>query len=307
MKNKETALLIIIFNRPDLTAQLYSQLEIQKPAKLYIVSDGARNDNERIIIDESRAIFERISWNCNVKKNYSDVNMGLRKRIVSAIDWAFDEEEQLIILEDDCIPHPEFFPFCEAMLDKFKNNKEILTINGCNLNPALTYENRESYFFSRYANSWGWATWRRAWFLFDRDLSGLKKPEINTLLKSHLTSPLRATIYWRYKLNEVETNRLNSWAYRWMFTLFVNKALAVVPKTNLIRNVGVDARSTNTRGYLHYINLPTSDMNISEVVEPEILEPNYIYDSWVENSIYSKSLEYRFNWIIQKVFYRNIE
>jgi hypothetical protein len=297
----ETALLLIIFNRPDLTLKLYEQLKALKPSKLYIISDGGRNDKECLIIEQSRMIFNNIEWKCKVKRNYSTNNMGLRKRIVSGIDWAFESEEKLIILEDDCIPHPDFIPFCEAMLEKYRDNKKIMTINGCNLNQSLTCKNRESHFFSRYANSWGWATWKEAWSRYDKDLDGLKNPTINKLLKSHLTAPIRATLYWRYKLNEVKSNRINSWAFRWMFTLFENKALAIVPRTNLITNIGNDERSTNTKGKLHYINLPTSSINKLESIDPENTTPNNTYDKWVEDSIYSKSLTYRLNWIIQKI------
>ena len=301
MKNK-TALLLIIFNRPDFTLKLFEQLKKVKPSRIYIISDGGRNDKERLIIENSRSIFNTIDWDCQVKINYSDYNMGLRKRIVSGIDWAFETEDQLIIIEYECIPHTDFIPFCEAMLEKYKDNKEIMTINGCNLNHNLSLNNKEAYFFSRYANSWGWATWKEAWYLYDKDLDGLKNPKINKILKSHFTSPFRATMYWRYKLNKVKTNRINSWAFRWMFTLFEKKALAIVPRTNLITNIGNDERSTNTKGKLHYINLPTSSINSSKSNDPQNTTPNNIYDKWVEDSIYSKSFCYRINWIRERIF-----
>ncbi len=304
VEKRETAILVFIYNRPDFTIQIFKQLEKLKPAKLYIASDGAKNEKERTIIEESRSIFNTISWECDAKYNYSDRNIGLRKRIVSGIDWAFKEEEQLIILEDDCLPHPDFFPFCEAMLGKYKENERIMTINGCNLNPSISLNNKETYFYSRYANSWGWATWRSAWQHFDSELSGLKNPEMNSILKSHFTSPIRTTLYWKYKLNEVRSNRINSWAFRWMFTLFVNKALAIVPRNNLIRNIGSDSRSTNTKGKLHFMNIPMSGINVTDIVDPADVYPDNIYDSWVENSIYSKSFKFRLNWIIRKIFFQ---
>jgi hypothetical protein len=220
---------------------------------------------------------------------------------VSGIDWAFETEEKLIIIEDDCIPHPDFIPFCETMLNKYKDNKEIMTINGCNLNHSLSRNNNETYFFSRYANSWGWATWKDAWRNFDRELLGLKNTQINNVLKSHFTAPLRATLYWRYKLKEVDKNRINSWAFRWMFTLFENKAFAIVPRTNLISNVGNDERSTNTKGKLHYINLPTESIEYQKIIHPKHIIPNNNYDKWVEDSIYSKTFKYRINWMFQKI------
>ena len=120
----ETALLLIIFNRPDFTTQLYNRLKVLKPTKLYIVSDGGRTNNEQLMIEASRKVFKDVEWPCTIKLNYSDCNLGLRKRIVSGIDWAFGMEEKLIILEDDCIPHPDFIPYCEAMLEKYKGNNK---------------------------------------------------------------------------------------------------------------------------------------------------------------------------------------
>ena len=301
---KDTAILVIIYDRPDFAVQIYKQLEDQKPGKLYIVSDGPKNDKDIALIEESRSIFNTISWECETKYNYSNSNLGLRERIVSGIDWAFEVEEQLIILEDDCIPHPDFFPFCETMLEKYKDNERIMTINGCNLNASLSLNRKETYFFSRYANSWGWATWKRAWQLFDRELTRLDHPEFKKILKSNLTSPVRATIYWKYKLNKVRSNCINSWAFRWMFTLFMNNALAIVPRSNLIRNIGSDERSTNTRGELLFINLPISCLNIKKIVTPEKIKPDNLYDSWIENSIYSKSLKIRFNWLIKKILFQ---
>lgn len=302
--HKETAILVFIYNRPDFAVQLYKNIENYKPGKLYIASDGPKNKQDLAVIEESRSIFNTISWNCDVKYNYSDRNMGLRNRIVSGIDWAFTEEEQLIILEDDCLPHPDFFPFCDAMLVKYRDNDRIMSINGCNLNPSISLNNKETYLFTRYANSWGWATWRTAWHKFDSELSGLNNPELNSILKSHLTSPLRSTFYWRYKLNEVVSDRIKSWAFRWMFTLFTHKALAIVPRNNLIQNIGSDSRSTNTRGKLHFMNIPISGIDSSNIVYPDEIDPDNQYDSWVENSIYSKSFKYRISWILRKFLFK---
>jgi hypothetical protein len=300
----KTPILLLIFNRPDFSAQLLRQLGIIQPQKLYIVFDGPRNEYERDLIEESKTIFKTVGWECDLKYNFSDQNMGIKNRIISGIDWAFSYEEQLIILEDDCIPHTDFFPYCEAMLEKYKWNDRIMSINGCNLNPDLTLNVNETYLFSRYANSWGWATWRRAWQYFDRDLIKLDNIEFNKILKSHLTSPKRATIYWKYKLNEVKANRINSWAFRWMFTLFINKGLAIVPRTNLINNIGNDRRSTNTRGKLHFLNIKTSALSITDIIDPVNIIPNNYYDRWLENSIYSKSIYFRLKWIIKKILFQ---
>jgi len=276
--NFTTPILIIIFNRPDFALKLYSIIEKLQPHKLYVISDGARNQQEKILVDQSRNIFAKTNWNCEVEYNYSDVNFGLRKRISEGISWVFGFEEKLIILEDDCIPNLDFFRFCDELLIKYKHDTRIMTINGCNLNSNISKEFSESYFFTKYANSWGWATWKRAWNLYDKDLIGLKRKDLTSFFLNLFESGLRPAYYWKYKLNKVKKNEINSWAFRWMFTLWINNGLAIVPQTNLIQNIGNDKRGTNTKGNFHFLDIATESMKKKQMEHPVIMQANYKYD-----------------------------
>ena len=298
----EIPVLIIIFNRPDFAKKVYQALSQLKPSKLYVISDGPRTlDDEKDIL-LSRNVFNTIAWNCEVKYNYSAINIGLRKLISGGITWAFQNEEKLIILEDDCIPHPDFFRFCEDLLAKYQDDTRIMTINGCNLNPHLSQNNTELFFFSKYANSWGWATWKRAWKLFDNELVGLENKNSSENFAFNLPYRYRSALYWHYKLSEVKSSKINSWAYRWMFTLWVNNGLAIVPQTNLIQNIGNDNRSTNTKGHLHFLNIHTSTLNPNKTKDPKFIIANSYYDRWLEDTIYSKSVNQRLIWAIKKIF-----
>lgn len=294
-------ILIIIFNRPDFAKKVFSTLCQLKPAKLYVISDGPRTMEEQENVMQSREIFNKINWNCEVNYNYSDINLGLRNRISSGITWAFQNEEKLIILEDDCIPHPDFFQFCEELLTKYEEDTRIMTINGCNLNPSISQNNFEQYFFSKYANSWGWATWKRAWKLFDCELVGLENKNSAKNFYFNLPYRYRSGLYWNYKLNEVKSSKINSWAYRWMFTLWSNNGLAIVPHSNLIQNIGNDKRSTNTKGNLHYLNIHTCTLNTNKSKDITAIIANSYYDSWLEDTIYSKSVIHRLSWVIKKI------
>lgn len=299
------AILLIIFNRPDFSRKMYNVLEKIRPPKLYVISDGARDENEGIEVNKSRDIFNNISWPCNVNYNYSDFNLGLFKRITSGIDWAFENETELIILEDDCIPHPDFFKFCEEMLIRYANDKRVMTINGCNLNPELSKGFSDSYFFSKYSNSWGWATWKRSWKLFDRNLSGMDSKLALKNFTYNFLYRKRSSIYWNYKLGLVKKSKINSWAYRWMFTLWIQNGLAIVPQNNLIKNIGNDERSSNTRGKLHYLNIDSKSLfNDKELTYPKYIHASVDYDKWLENSIYSKSIGYRLKWLFYKVTFQ---
>lgn len=294
-------ILVIIFNRPEFTQKLFEVISQIQPEKLYVISDGPRNEEEALEVKKSRAIFKTISWPGQVKYNYADTNMGLRQRISSGIDWAFEYEEKLIILEDDCIPHPSFFRFCDELLSKYENDTRVMTINGCNLNPALSTSLPTSYFYSKYANSWGWATWKRAWSLYDRDLSGLDDREVLKNFSYFFTNSWRADIYWHYYLNRVKNSKINSWAYRWMFSLWIQNGLAIVPKNNLIQNIGIDERSSNTKGKYHYLNIEATPISNNMLSHPKFTHVNISYDKWLENTVYSKSLRYRLIWLIKKI------
>lgn len=294
-------ILVIIFNRPDFTKILYNTLSVLEPAKLYVISDGPRTIQEKEIIMQSREIFNKIEWDCEVIYNYSEKNLGLRETISNGITCAFQNEEKLIILEDDCVPHKDFFWLCENLLSKYQNDHRIMAINGCNLNPRISQNYTELYFFSKYANSWGWATWKRAWDLYDSDLSGLENTNIVMNFAFNLPYRYRSAIYWNYKLNAVKKSKINSWAYRWTFSLWINNGLAIVPYTNLIQNIGNDQRSTNTRGHHNYLNIPITALNKKTLAEPKFIIANSVYDKWIENNIYSKSIINRIYWATKKI------
>ena len=153
-------IVVIIFNRPDKTKILYESLSIYKPDTLFIISDGPRknfeNDEEKI--RQSREIFKHIDWDCEVLFNESETNLGCRERIISGLNWVFNKVEKAIILEDDCIPSKDFFPFMEKMLVRYQSNVKIASVCGSNF---LSHwdKNKESYFYSKYFHGWGWATW----------------------------------------------------------------------------------------------------------------------------------------------------
>ena len=167
----ETAVLFLIFNRPENTDKVFKKIKNVKPKKLYIAADGPRenNINDKVNCLKAREVINKIDWNGEVKTLFRDKNLGCKLAVSSAIDWFFENEEMGIILEDDCLPDPSFFYFCQELLQKYKDDKRVMMISGFNylLN---SLEIRESYFFSNYYPIWGWATWRRAWKLYDNEM-----------------------------------------------------------------------------------------------------------------------------------------
>ncbi len=156
-----TPVALIIFNRPDTTERVFAEIAKARPPKLFIIADGPREDRpgEAERCASARAIVDRVDWNCEVQKNYSDVNLGCGARPATGISWVFDQVEEAIILEDDCIAHPTFFRFCDELLEKYRDDERIMHIAGNNFqfgNQRTSF----SYFFSHHNICWGWASWR---------------------------------------------------------------------------------------------------------------------------------------------------
>ena len=258
-----TAVAFIIFNRPDLAARVFSEIAKVKPPKLFVIADGPRDDHP----DDSekcaaaRAIIERVDWECEVLKNYSDVNLGCGYRPATGNSWVFENVEEAIILEDDCVPSPTFFRFCEELLEKYRNDKRVMVISGRNslFGQRLT---PYSYSFRRYMSCMAWATWRRAWHHYDIEMK-LWPTLRNTPWLLDILGDHRAVEYWQNIFEQAHGNagEVDYWDYQWLFACWAQNGLAIVPRNNLIRNIGYGPNSTHTKSpNSPGRNLPTEDM-----------------------------------------------
>lgn len=252
----------IIFNRPDLTARVFSEIARARPRKLLVIADGPRpaklGDAEKCAT--TRAIIDRVDWDCEVLKNYSDVNLGCGQRPAKGLRWVFDQVEEAIILEDDCLPHPTFFRFCDELLEKYRGDDRVMHISGDNFlqRRQTTY----SYCFSYYSLSWGWASWRRAFQYYDPEIKAWPSLRNTDWLWDILEDP-RAVEYFKIifdKAYAASTSK-DYWDYQWLFTLWARGGLSILPDTNLISNIGYRADATHTKPDSNGLaNLPISSM-----------------------------------------------
>jgi len=244
----ETPVALVIFRRPALTERVLGVLSTIRPRKLLVIADGPRADRpeEAELCAATRAVIDRVDWDCEVLKNYSDVNLGCGRRPATGFDWVFEQVEEAIILEDDCIPEQSFFLFCEMLLARYREDERVMHIGGS------TYRTKEvsvphSYYFSRFSGCWGWASWRRAWKLYDFSLSLWPAMQSSGWLKAHLNNEV-AYAYWAGKFQAAYERRpgLTYWDYQWEFACWANSGLAIVPRQNLISNVGHGEDATHT-------------------------------------------------------------
>jgi hypothetical protein len=258
-----TPVVFLIFNRPDTTERVFAEIAKAKPSKLCVIADGPRVDRpeEAEKCAAVRAIIERVDWECEVLKNYSDVNLGCGRRVATGISWVFEHVEEAIILEDDCLPHPTFFRFCEELLDRYRDDERVMHIAGNSFQFGRT-PTPFSYFFSRHFPSWGWASWRRAWKHFDLELK-LWPMFRHTPWLLDILEDQRVIEHWQrlYDLAYADVENVNTWDFQWTFSGWVQNGLSILPSVTLVSNIGFSDDATHTKSRMDTrANLPTGEM-----------------------------------------------
>lgn len=238
----------IIFNRPEKTRSVFTEIAKAKPRKLFVIADGPRKDHPSDIqkCQDARSVIDDIDWECEVFKNFADENLGCGKRPATGISWVFDHVDRSIILEDDCLPHPTFFRFCDELLEKYKDNPKIMQINGSNLQLEKK-RTADSYYFSSANICWGWATWRRAWDCYDINIEKWPQVKKGTWLMD-IVNDREAAEYWGQIFDHAYEGAgdVSYWDYQWRFSFWLNNGFAISPRDPLISNIGFDNSGTHT-------------------------------------------------------------
>jgi hypothetical protein len=239
--------LVLVFNRPAVARQLLEAVRVARPAQLFVAADGPRaghpTDEERC--RQTQALFRDPGWPCEVHTRYLERNAGLQHAVVSAIDWFFDHVTEGIVLEDDCVPAPDFFPFAGELLDRYAHTTQVMHVSGLNMRPGTTFD-PYSYGFAGVGHIWGWATWRRAWRLYDGALTDW--PAMRC--ECGPGAPRLRRVLGR-KFAAAHAGRKFTWARAWYYSTVRHGGLAIVPAVNLVRNVGFGADATHTVGGHH--------------------------------------------------------
>lgn len=258
------ALAIIAFNRPEKLEQLLASLKNIKFRAVYTIVDGPRegnlNDKENVkaVID----LINNYSWNCPLHKNISKNNLGCKKRVATGLDWVFKNEDDAIILEDDILADPSFFPYANQLLDKYRSDTRIMHISGCNLQ-NISQCGDDSYYFSRYPYIWGWATWARAWKYYSFQISDWPENKSNFI---NLTFRKNTAKNWSLKLDRAFNGSLDTWDFQWLYTIMMQNGLCINPSHNLIVNTGFDINAT-------HLTIPFISKNYNHLLHHKIKFP----------------------------------
>jgi hypothetical protein len=237
---------MIAFNRPEKTQRVFEAIRAAAPSRLYLAADGPRSDvpSDADRCARTRKVLEDVDWPCEVQRLYQPSNLGCKRGVGAAIDWFLTHEESGIILEDDCLPVPDFFPFCAELLDRYRDSPEVMMIGGAN--PLGTWERSHTgYVFTHTAPIWGWATWRRAWAHYDPAMTKWGEPETREVARSRM--PRTEYFIMSQKFDSVYEGRIDTWDFGWALSILINQGVSVIPAKNLITNIGFDSEGTHTR------------------------------------------------------------
>ena len=272
----KTPLLFMIFNRPEPTWRVFAEIRKARPEKLFIAADGPRLDRPENIekCRQAREIIKKIDWPCEVKTLFREKNLGCKFGASTAITWFFENVEEGIILEDDCLPDQSFFRFCAEMLEHFRDNTKISMISGCNESQATP--SPYSYIYSRYGHLWGWASWRHVWNQYDVTMKIWASRKNRRLIKKAINDKYM----WNYRVwHYIETyeGRKDTWDYQWETYRLLHHQYAVIPTKNMIHNLGFGPEATHTIQTSSYLIMPRQSVEFPLKHNPEIV-PNDAYD-----------------------------
>lgn len=242
---------LIFFNRPEVLVQVFECVRKTRPSKLFLIQDGARTNKPYDVenVKRCREICENVDWECEVYRDFSDINLGCGKRIFTGLTNAFKVVDRLVIVEDDIVYSDDFLPFCAELLEKYKDDQRIDHISG--MNHFGDYEPcKDSYFFSRGGAIWGWATWKRVWDTLDWNL--------DIADNNYIFETLRKNMY-PYKYGQFIANKARNirkmimegkspsfWSFHLLYYSYLENRINIVPKYNLISNIGLTVEAAHT-------------------------------------------------------------
>jgi hypothetical protein len=272
---------LLIFNRPDTTAQVWKKIAAARPRHLLVVADGPRPDRagEAGACSTARAVTERVDWPCEVRRTYADRNMGCAERVASGLGWVFEQVEEAIILEDDCVPDPSFFPFCREVLLRYRHDDRVAAVSGDNFLGGGP-RTGSSYYFSLVCHVWGWATWRRSWRHFDPDMRRWPELRARGWLRELWPDPAMAR-YWTDIFDRAHRREIDTWDYAWNFSCWREGAVTATPTVNLVSNIGFDQRATHTAAASRVSGIPAGTMEF-----PLTHPPSIVRDTGAERDAY---------------------
>jgi len=296
----ETPVVFIIFNRYEYARKVFQQIRKVAPAKLFVIADGARAgvEGEKEKVQRTREIVKDVDWECDVYCNFAEKNMGCGARISSGLDWVFSETDRAIILEDDCMASESFFYYAQELLERYQDDERVTFIAG------TSYVEKEfsfdaSYTFSYFHNVWGWASWARAWKLYDKEMSSWPEVRKTNMLRRQFG--FRMALQWEDSYASIMKHEIDTWDYQWEYAQQLVNGLSIVPKVNMIENIGLFSGThmdSETEHHRKELELRRGEMDFP-LVHPRKVERNKKFDR-----TYMKYVRYdKFSYFLMRIYW----
>ncbi len=292
--------LLMVFNRLEHGRKVFESIRKIAPRKLYIASDGPRDgkpDEEEKVNQLRQYLIDNVDWDCTVETLFRGKNLGCKYAVSEAISWFFEHEEMGIILEDDCVPSQSFYNYCQELLTKYKDDTRVWMISGYNLLDG-SHPTNKSYFFTHFGFCWGWATWRRAWKNFDVNMTLWPVAKSENVVNTYPFFSSR-NAEWEQTYN----NLIDTWDYQWYFTIASNSGLSIVPRQNLVKNIGFGNDATHT----FFDSDGRGKVENNEITGP-LTHPNFVFidkqfeEKFLERALRKPSIITRIVSKIQRTF-----
>ena len=281
-----TPVLLLAWRRPHTTQQVINAIRAVKPTRMFVACDGPnpKRPGEAAKVMATREVIEReIDWPCTIERRYSEVNQGCKLGVSRAITWFFDQVEAGIILEDDCVPHPDFFYFCSTLLDFYRDDQRVWTITGDNFQNGQR-RGHASYYFSKYNHIWGWATWRRAWFNYQVDIPFWPEWKGSEDWENKMPDTLERR-YWLRIFDKSHAGMIDTWDFLWTASVWHQGGLTATPNSNLVSNIGFEEDGTHTKkGGSELEDMAVE--SLGELTHPKIVAQNEDADNYVFQHVF---------------------
>jgi hypothetical protein len=280
--------LLLVFNRPEHTRRVMEVIRRARPSRLYVAADGPSSSNHDVdLCEATRAIALDVDWPCDVMTLLRPENLGCRAAVSEGISWFFEHETEGIVLEDDCVPHETFFAYCQELLTTYRDDPRVMCISGSRLSPEASAA-EGSYSLARTVGIWGWASWRRAWDLYDLEMSSWPADRRGDLLRRINPDDRGFRTFWRTLFDQAWRGRIDTWDYQWVYACWRHGGLTAIPRRNLVQNIGSDhermtARDARRWGWMSAI--PTGPLELP-LRHPPRIERDSRLDEWYDLRVY---------------------
>ncbi len=270
----------MLFNRPIPTKIVFDQIRKAAPKEFFVIADGPRKHapNDPFLCQETRDLVTKsIDWDCRLRTNFSEENLGCSLRVSTGLSWVFEQVDEAVILEDDCVPHQSFFSYASQLLSHYRDTKQIMSIAGARLSPFSENEPDAPYSLSAFFHSWGWATWKDRWQFYDHDLSRWRERFPPARIQALFEASPHLQHYWTECFDATRDGKIDSWSFRFMLSCWENEGFTIVPRSNLIQNIGFGEDATHTSKHLPNPCASSESIILDSLPSGEIPR-NFVYE-----------------------------